>query len=82
MNHFDVTDHTRWACERVMDGFIKLLVMFFHIQAAEKVRIDNLPESELQALLDEVLQYSGKRDGEKGSELFQVNVFIRKLNLS
>ena len=49
--------------------------MFFHIQAAEKVRIDNLPESELQALLDEVLQYSGKRDGEKGSELFQVILF-------
>ncbi|XP_057368091.1 mucin-17-like [Daphnia carinata] len=40
-------------------------------KAAEKVRIDNLPEAELQALLDEVLQYSGKRDGEKGSELFQ-----------
>jgi hypothetical protein len=55
--------------------------MFFHIQAAEKVRIDNLPESELQALLDEVLQYSGKRDGEKGSELFQVNMFIYKLCL-
>ncbi|KAI9563051.1 hypothetical protein GHT06_010508 [Daphnia sinensis] len=40
-------------------------------KATEKVRIDNLPEAELQALLDEVLQYSGKRDGEKGSELFQ-----------
>lgn len=53
--------------------------MFFHIQAAEKVRIDNLPESELQALLDEVLQYSGKRDGEKGSELFQVILLFRNL---
>lgn len=48
------------------------MVVLFCKQAAEKVRIDNLPESELQALLDEVLQYSGKRDGEKGSELFQV----------
>lgn len=76
-----MTDHTRWGCERVMDGFNKWLVMFFHIQAEEKVRIDNLQESELQALLDEVLQYSGKRDGEKGSELFQVNMFIYKLCL-
>ena len=48
-----------------------MMLIFSHIQAAEKVRIDNLQEAELQALLDEVLQYSGKRDGEKGSELFQ-----------
>ena len=55
-----------------MVGFIIMMLIFSHIQAAEKVRIDNLQEAELQALLDEVLQYSGKRDGEKGSELFQV----------
>lgn len=54
-----------------------MLFAFFHIQATEIVRIDNLPEAELQALLDEVLQYSGKRDGEKGSELFQVTIYLQ-----
>jgi len=34
--------------------------------------LDNLQDAELQALLDEVVQYRGKRDGEKGTELFQV----------
>lgn len=64
-----------------MDGFTKILFVFFHIQATEKVRIDNLPEAELQALLDEVLQYSGKRDGEKGSELFQVTITLQSLGI-
>merc|ERR1712071_497421 len=36
-----------------------------------EVRLDNLQDAELQALLDEVVQYRGKRDGEKGTELFQ-----------
>jgi len=41
----------------------------FAFQVAEKVRIDNLQEAELQALLDEVVSYRGKKDG---TELFQV----------
>ena len=40
---------------------------------AEKVRIDNLPEAELRALLDEAVKYRGKtRDGGQRTELFQV----------
>lgn len=39
---------------------------------ATEVSLDNLQDAELQALLDEVVQYRGPRDGEKGTELFQV----------
>ena len=53
-------------------------LLFFQV-VAEKVRIDNLPESELQALLDEVIHYRGKKDGEKGTELFQVRTLTIKI---
>ena len=52
----------------ILENEFTLHVLF---QVAE-VRLDNLQDAELQALLDEVVQYRGKRDGEKGTELFQV----------
>ena len=53
------------SCDQVFNPF------FFVFQVAEKVRIDNLQEAELQALLDEVVSYRGKKDG---TELFQVRI--------
>ena len=37
-----------------------------------EVKLDNLQDAELRALLDEAVQYRGKREGEQRTELFQV----------